>query len=137
MHMNQEIKTVELIVFPGLPKIRVSGWPSSSNEDRMLQPGAKVVVQTPKSRELHFYIMVEIIRQADDGRYIGQIIGPEGYQGNRNTICPGETMEFNFDGLKCDDLIYFKDHNVWFRYNHAQIRGRLLREKATLFPYSN
>ena len=113
--MDEEAKTVELIDFSGLPKVRVSDWPPSSNKGQMLQPGARVLVQTPKSRELQFYIMLEVIRQADDGRFIGKIIGPEGYQGDRNTIYPGETMEFKFDGLKCDDLIYFKEHNVWFR----------------------
>ena len=115
MHMNEEIKTVGLIDFSGAPKGRVSNSPPSCNEGQMLQPGAKVLVQTPKSRELHFYIMLEVIRQTDDGRYIGQILGPEGYQGDRNTIYPGKTLEFNFDGLKCDDLIYFNDENVWFR----------------------
>jgi hypothetical protein len=114
VQMNEGIKTVELVDFSGAPKGRVSNWPSSCNESQMLQPGTKVLVQTPKSREFHFYIMLEVVRQTDDGRYIGQILGPEGYQGDRDTIYPGETLEFNFDGLKRDDLIYFKDHNVWF-----------------------
>lgn len=105
---------MELVSYSGSSRARVSNWPPSHNERQILQPGAKVFVQTSKSRELHFYIMLELIRQTGDGRYIGQIVGPEGYQGDRNTIYPEETLEFNFDGLKRDDLIYFKDKNVWF-----------------------
>jgi hypothetical protein len=109
--MKDDIKTVELIDFPDVPKVRVSNWRPSYNEGQMLQQGAKVLVQTPKSRDLHFYIVLEVSEQCREG-FIGKVVGQEGYEGPLEVIYPGEYLKFEFDGLSDGDQIWFDEKNV-------------------------
>jgi len=58
---------------------------------------AFVLVQTHRAKKLYL---------------VGKVIGPEGYEGPRDKIFPGEYLKFEFDGLTIDDLVWFERKNV-------------------------
>ena len=109
--MNQAVKQIALLDLSDKPKIEIRSVPSSIDDNPELKPGRRVSVQTPRANELNFYILLEITEQKD-GRYIGKVVGEEGYQGPRDTIYPGKYLKFEFDGLTLDDLVWFEKKNV-------------------------
>lgn len=76
-----------------------------------LCPGRKVLVQTQRAKDLKFYIMLEVIEQRQEN-YIGKVLGPEGYHGDRDVIYPGKYLKFEFDGMTLDDEVWFEKKNA-------------------------
>ena len=57
--------------------------------------------------------MLEVVTKTDEDHYVAKVLGPQGYDGPKDVIYPGPTMEFSFDGLRSDDLLYFFKKNLF------------------------
>lgn len=110
--MNETVKQVNLLDLSDKLKIKIYSVPPSINDNPEPNVGRQVLVQTQHSKDLNFYICLEITEEKQ-GKYIGKIVGEEGYQGPRDTIYQGKYLKFEFDGLSLDDLICFEKKNVW------------------------
>jgi hypothetical protein len=105
------VKQFGFLDLSGTPKVRIRSIPPSSTDSPEPEPRRKVLVQTPRARELNFYIVLEIIEQ-QGGDFVNKVVGPEGYEGPRDTIFPGEYLRFEFDGMTLDDLVQFERKNI-------------------------
>lgn len=110
--MNEVVKQIALLDLSDKPKLEIRSVPPSIDDTPDLKPGRQVLVQTQRTKDLNFYILLEIIDEKQ-GKYIGKVVGEEGYRGLRDTIYPGEYLKFEFDGLTLDDLVWFEKKNVW------------------------
>jgi hypothetical protein len=111
--MGRAIKTIAFLDLSRKPRTTVSNHGRRSETPWAISRGDKVLVQTANSQTYGFYIMLEVLTQTEEGQYVGKVLGPQGYDGPRDVIYPGPTMEFSFDGLRSDDLVYFLEKNVF------------------------
>lgn len=109
--MSQAIKKIDFLDLSAEPKIRIKSLPSSALDSPQLAPGQKVLVQTQRAKDLKFYIVLEVTECRQKG-FIGKVVGPEGYEGPREVICPGEYLKFEFDGISVGDEVWFEEKNV-------------------------
>jgi len=109
--MSQAIKTIDFLDLSAERKITIESIPPSASGNPQLGPGCKVLVQTRRAKDLKFYIMLEVTEKRQKG-FIAKVVGPEGYQGPREVIYPGEYLKFEFDGMTVDDAVWFEEKNV-------------------------
>lgn len=109
--MSQAIKTIDFLDLSAEPKITIESVPPSSSDNPQIALGRQVLVQTQRAKDLKFYIVPEVTEQRQKG-FIGKVVGPEGYEGPREAIYPGEYLKFEFDGMTVDDEVWFEDKNV-------------------------
>ena len=109
--MNQLIKHVKFVDLSNEPKSTIWSVPPTPSDNPQLAPGRKVLVQTQRAKDLKFYILIEVTEQPKKG-FIGKVVGPEGYEGPREVIYPGEYLKFEFDGMTVDDQVWFEEKNV-------------------------
>jgi hypothetical protein len=110
--MTESNKEADLVDLSGEPKVHTASVPPSPTDNPDVEAGRRVLVQTKRSRELKFYIMLEVVGE-EGGQFLGRVIGPEGYTGPRDTIYPSKYVKFEFDGLTLDDVISFEKKHVW------------------------
>lgn len=111
--MGRAIKTIHFLDLSRKSRATVSRHPRRSETPWAISPGDNVLVQTANCQKYGFYIMLEVVPQTEENQYVGKVLGPQGYDGPRDVIYPGPTMEFSFDGLRSDDLVYFSKKNVF------------------------
>ena len=111
--MGRPIKTIDFLDLSRKPRTTVSNHPQRSETPWAMSRGDKVLVQTANSQTYGFYIMLEVVTQTENDQYVGRVLGPHGYDGPRDVIYPGPTMEFSFDGLRSDDLVFFFKKNIF------------------------
>lgn len=109
--MSQAIITIDFLDLSAERKITIESIPPSASGNPQLGPGCKVLVQTQRAKDLKFYIVFEVTEQRRKG-FIGKVIGPDGYQGPREVIYPGEYPMFEFDGMTVGDQVWFEEKNV-------------------------
>lgn len=109
--MHQSIKRVEFLDLSNEPKMTIRSVPPGPSDNPQLRPGRKVLVQTQRAKDLKFYIMLEVTEQRQKG-FIGKVVDPEGYEGPREVIYPGEYFKFEFDGMTVGDQVWFEGKNV-------------------------
>ena len=98
--MGEKIKTVDLV---DLSEFKI--WLPPER----LEAGTNVLVQTPTSKNQNFHILLEIVRNEDDERYVGRVVGSE----PPALIGTGKFItEADLGGIESGDLIYFKKCNV-------------------------
>jgi hypothetical protein len=109
--MRQAIKKIDFLDLSAEQKVWIKSIPSSALDSPQLAPGQKVLVQTQRAKDLKFYIVIEATEQREEG-FIGKVVGPEGYEGPRHVIYPGEYLKFEFDGMSVGDEVWFEEKNV-------------------------
>ena len=109
--MSQTIKTIEFLDLSAEPQITIESVPPSPSDNPQIAPGRQVLVQTKRARVLNFYIVLEVVGQHGD-RWMGKVVGQDGYQGPRDTVYPGRYFKFDFDGMEADDKVLFDQKNV-------------------------
>ncbi len=110
--MNEAVKQIDLLNLSDKSTLEIRSVPPSIDDNPEPEPGRQVLVQTQRAKDLNFHILLEIIDEKQ-GKYVGKVVGEEGYQGPRDTIYPSEYLKFEFDGLTLDDLVWFEKKNVW------------------------
>ena len=111
--MGRAIKTIDFLDLSRKPRTTVSHHSRRSETPWPIRPRDKVLVQTSNSRKYGFYIMLEVVTKTDEDHYVAKVLRPQGYDGPKDVIYPGPTMEFSFDGLRSDDLLYFFKKNLF------------------------
>jgi hypothetical protein len=109
--MSQAIKAIDFLDLSAERKITIEPIPPNASGNPQLAPGRKILVQTQRAKDLKFYIMLEVTEQRQGG-FIGRVVGPEGYEGPREVIYPGDYLKFEFDGMTVDDQVWFEEKNV-------------------------
>ena len=109
--MTQAIKKIDFLDLSSERKITIEFVPSSASDNPKITIGRQVLVQTQRAKDLKFYIVLEVTEQRQGG-FIGRVVGPEGYQGPRKVIYPGQYLKFEFDGISVDDEVWFEEKNV-------------------------
>jgi hypothetical protein len=109
--MSQAIKTIDFLDLCGERKITIESMPPSASDNPKITIGRQVLVQTQRAKDLKFYIVLEVTQQRQGG-FIGRVVGPEGYEGPREVIYPGNYFKFEFDGMTVDDEVWFEEKNV-------------------------
>ena len=109
--MDTQIKSVEFLDLSDQQKQKIKTFRDSSSEKQGPASVRRVLVQTEHSRELGFYIFLEVLGERE-GKWVGRVLGQEGYQGPREIIYPSPRFKFKFDDMAADDHVWFEKKNV-------------------------